>query len=187
MNLLHPTYCARSTVVNKTKSWISQSIYSSWGACVCLVTQSCPVLCNTMNCSPSGSSVHGDPPGKNTGMGCCAILQGIFPPPSTEHQKGPDSPISVNNDILPSSSVKRSWVLIFLFLLLSHLIYQQTQMYLQNIPRVWPAPFKPTTTTQILVTMISLVDYLCRFPINPSVLTLALFQAVLNTDARVYL
>ena len=79
MNLLHPTYCARSTVVNKTKSWISQSIYSSWGACVCLVTQSCPVLCNTMNCSPSGSSVHGDPPGKNTEVGCHALLQGIFP------------------------------------------------------------------------------------------------------------
>ena len=27
--------------------------------CVCvLVTQSCPTLCNTMDCSPPGSSVH---------------------------------------------------------------------------------------------------------------------------------
>ena len=32
-----------------------------------------------MDCSPSGSSVHGDSPGKNTGVGCCALLQGIFP------------------------------------------------------------------------------------------------------------
>ena len=32
-----------------------------------------------MDCSPPGSSVHGDSPGKNTGMGCHALLQGIFP------------------------------------------------------------------------------------------------------------
>ena len=43
-----------------------------------LVTQSCPTLCNPMDCSPPGSSVHGDSPGKNTGMGCHALLQGIF-------------------------------------------------------------------------------------------------------------
>ena len=29
--------------------------------------------------SPPGSSVHGDSPGKNTGEGCYALLQGIFP------------------------------------------------------------------------------------------------------------
>ena len=46
---------------------------------VCLVTQSCLTLWNSMDCSPSGSSVHGDSPGKNTGMGCYALLQGIFP------------------------------------------------------------------------------------------------------------
>ena len=32
-----------------------------------------------MNCSPPGSSVLGDSPGKNTGVGCHALLQGIFP------------------------------------------------------------------------------------------------------------
>ena len=37
-------------------------------------------LCNTMDCSSPGSSVHGDSPGKNTGVGCHALLQGIFPP-----------------------------------------------------------------------------------------------------------
>ena len=46
---------------------------------MCLVTQSCPTLCNQMDCSPAGSSVHGDSPGKNTGVGCHALLQGIFP------------------------------------------------------------------------------------------------------------
>ena len=32
-----------------------------------------------MDCSLLGSSVHGDSPGKNTGLGCHALLQGIFP------------------------------------------------------------------------------------------------------------
>ena len=46
---------------------------------VCRVSQSCPTLCNPMDCSPPGSSVHGDSPDKNTGVGCPALLQGIFP------------------------------------------------------------------------------------------------------------
>ena len=32
-----------------------------------------------MDCSPQGSSVHGDSPGKNTGEGCHELLQGIIP------------------------------------------------------------------------------------------------------------
>ena len=35
-------------------------------------------FCDPKDCSPPGSSVHGDSPGKNTGMGCHALLQGIF-------------------------------------------------------------------------------------------------------------
>ena len=41
--------------------------------------QSCPTLCDPMDCSLPGFSVHGDSPGKNTGVGCHALLQGIFP------------------------------------------------------------------------------------------------------------
>ena len=37
-------------------------------------TQSCPTLC-----SPPGSSVHADSPGKNTGVGCVFLLQRVFP------------------------------------------------------------------------------------------------------------
>ena len=47
--------------------------------CVCLVAQLCPTLSDLMDCSPPGSSVYGDSPGKNTGVGCHALLQGIFP------------------------------------------------------------------------------------------------------------
>ena len=39
----------------------------------------CLTLCYPMDCSPPGSSVHRDSPGKNIGMGCHALLQGIFP------------------------------------------------------------------------------------------------------------
>ena len=49
----------------------------------------CPVLCavlshvqffvTLLDCSPPGSSVHGDSLGKNTGVGCDALLQGNLP------------------------------------------------------------------------------------------------------------
>ena len=48
-------------------------------AVLCSVAQSRPTLYNPMDSSPPGSSVHGDPPGKNTGVGCHALLWGIFP------------------------------------------------------------------------------------------------------------
>ena len=42
-------------------------------------------------CRPPGSSVHGDSAGKNTGVGCHALLQGIFPiqgsNPGLQHYK----------------------------------------------------------------------------------------------------
>ena len=46
---------------------------------LCLVGQSRPTLCDPMECSPPGFSVHKDSPGKNTGVDCHALLQGIFP------------------------------------------------------------------------------------------------------------
>ena len=43
------------------------------------VAQSCPTLCDPIDCSPPGTSVHGDSPGKNTRVSCHALFQGIFP------------------------------------------------------------------------------------------------------------
>ena len=40
--------------------------------------QLCPVHCDPMDCSLPGSSLHEDAPGKNTGVGCHALLHGIF-------------------------------------------------------------------------------------------------------------
>ena len=43
-----------------------------------LVAQLCPTLCNPMDCSPPGSSVHRLSKKKNTGVGSHSLLQGIF-------------------------------------------------------------------------------------------------------------
>jgi len=41
--------------------------------------QPCPTLYNYTDCCLPGYTVFGDSPGKNTGIGCHALLQGIFP------------------------------------------------------------------------------------------------------------
>ena len=49
--------------------------------CVSVCVHTCLVmfLCDTMNYSPSGSSVHGIIPGRNAGLGCHFLLQGNLP------------------------------------------------------------------------------------------------------------
>ena len=64
---------------------------------LCLVAQLHPTLRNPADCNPPGSSVHGDSPGKNTGMGCHALLQRIFPTPRIK----PRSP-TLQADSLPA-------------------------------------------------------------------------------------
>ena len=61
------------------------SLHVIWTLCLtfyivlCFAAQSCPTLCNPMDCNMPGSSAHGDSPGKNTGVGCHVFLQRIFP------------------------------------------------------------------------------------------------------------
>ena len=55
--------------------WVIVYIYSV----LCLVTQSCLTLCNPMDSSPPGSSVHRYSLGENTRVGCYALLQWTFP------------------------------------------------------------------------------------------------------------
>ena len=66
----------------KQEGWARWSLEFCWEltlTVLCLVAQLYPILCDPMDYSLPGSSVHGDSPGKNTGMGCPALLQGIFP------------------------------------------------------------------------------------------------------------
>ena len=54
-------------------------IWVSHIAVLCLDAQSCLTLFDPMDSSMPGSSIHRESPGKNTGVGCRALLQGIFP------------------------------------------------------------------------------------------------------------
>ena len=47
-------------------------------AVLCLDPQSCLILCDPMDCSPPGFSVHGDSLGKKTVVACHTLLQWIF-------------------------------------------------------------------------------------------------------------
>ena len=60
-----------------------------------IVTQSCLTLCNPMDCSPPGSSVHGDSLGKNAG---------VVAMPSSRRSSQPIQPRSpaLQADSLPS-------------------------------------------------------------------------------------
>ena len=71
-----------------------------YGCAPAQTLQSCPTLCDPTNCSPLGSSVHGDSPGKNTGGLPC-------PPPGDLLHPGikPTSPVgfALQADSLPLS------------------------------------------------------------------------------------
>ena len=56
----------------------SEDIVDGSCAAPCLIAQSCPTLCDLTGYILPGSSVYGDSPGKNTGVGCYALLQGIY-------------------------------------------------------------------------------------------------------------
>ena len=65
-------------------AWLSDYVSScgSGQACACVLNhsyQSFLTPCDPMDCNSPGSSVHGDFSGKNTGVGCHALLQRIFP------------------------------------------------------------------------------------------------------------
>ena len=71
---------------------------------LCLVAQFCLTLSDPVDCSPQGSSVHGESPGNNARVGCHALLQGrdlwdnikctnihiIGLPEGEEREKGPE-------------------------------------------------------------------------------------------------
>ena len=60
-----------------TTSW---KLDLHWGKnhclCTCVPIQSCPTLCDAMDCSPPGSCPW-DSPGRSSGVGCHFLLQGI--------------------------------------------------------------------------------------------------------------
>ena len=63
-----------------SKGWGHQGCHMElWAAVLVPITQPCLTLGDPVDCSPPGSSVHEIFQGKNTGVGCHSLLQGIFP------------------------------------------------------------------------------------------------------------
>ena len=69
-----------------------------------LIVQSCLTLCDPMDCSPQGSSVHEDSPGKNTGGLPC-------PPPGDILDLGIEPrPPALQADSSPSWPLRKPWI-----------------------------------------------------------------------------
>ena len=69
-----PCLTARS-LGNRKSTWMLPELWMFFFFVVlCLVTQRSPTLCDPVDYSPPGSSVRGDSPHKNTGVGCHAFL-----------------------------------------------------------------------------------------------------------------
>ena len=69
-------------IQNNPWTWcqcVDSELTNCFKSVLCLVAQSCPTLCDPMDCSPPGFSVHENSPGKNSEVGCHALLQGVFP------------------------------------------------------------------------------------------------------------
>ena len=77
---------------------------------LCLGTQSHPTLCDPMNCSPSGLSVHGDSPGRNTEVGCHAFFEETdLPSPGIEPRSTALQVDSLPAE-LPGKSKEKVWM-----------------------------------------------------------------------------
>ena len=75
---MHPHKYEMQTCALAVSAWVKRGADTEGLRQATSVSQSCPTLCNPLDCSPPGSSVHGDSPGRNAGVGCPVLLQGIF-------------------------------------------------------------------------------------------------------------
>ena len=95
---------------------LTRDLWKRWKV---LVAHLCPALCNPMDCKPTRLLRPGDFPGKNTGVGCHFLLQGILPTqglsPSLLHRRQILYHLSYQESSL---SRKVGWACLFLLLLL---------------------------------------------------------------------
>ena len=63
---------------NELKYLYESNQDKSSSGCGAKLLQSCPTLWDPMDCCLPGSSVYRDSPGKNAGVGCQALLQGVI-------------------------------------------------------------------------------------------------------------
>ena len=84
--ITHPRTLSRSffrLALHNLTSTVYSAVFSfplkPWPPCAVLSRSFISLtLCDLMDCNPPGASVHGDSPGKNSGVGCHTLLQGIY-------------------------------------------------------------------------------------------------------------
>ena len=81
----HSTYCAifpTRLEAGAARNWLlfcyPRCPANRYLRCAVLSPQLYPTLCDPMDCSPPGTSVHGNSPGRNAEVGCHALFQGLF-------------------------------------------------------------------------------------------------------------
>ena len=87
-------------------------------------------LCNPMDCSLPGSALHGDSAGKNTGVGCHFLLQGIFPTqglnPGLLHCRQTLYPLSYQGSLMPKFfKVFKTWACFILQMAICHCCHHE--------------------------------------------------------------
>ena len=111
----------------------SFNLQSNDKAHVYSVTQSCPTLCDPMDCSPARLLCPWDFSGRNTEVGCHFLLQEIFPTqgsnPHTLHWQVGSSPESSwkPNDKVKTTKNNNSTVGMDLKWLQQQLLYKKTR------------------------------------------------------------
>ena len=137
---------------------------------LCLVTQSCPTLCDPMDCNLPGSSVQ-DSSGKNTGVGCPALLQGIFPTQGWNTWESPRSKEikPVNPKGLPWIFIGRTDTLTIMSLLICEhgIISLDFSSSLTSFIRVWWVPH------------IDLIQFFFTFVFKSSILVAAIVSSIM--------
>ena len=100
---------------------------------LCLVTQSCPTLCDPVYCSPPGSSIHGDFSGPNTGVSSFSLLQGNFPNPEIEPRSS-----TMQAVLLPAEPQGKPLYTIHIISLLGLIIYRSdSYSFLNAQPKIY--------------------------------------------------
>ena len=94
-DVLFPTSWLRHTLAGTSGKKQNSSSSFKTSTCVAKLLQSYPALCDPMDYSPPGSSVLGISPGKDTGVGCHALLQGICPTQELNLQSPVSSALTV--------------------------------------------------------------------------------------------
>ena len=125
----HPKYLSEWTILRTCQVHvhifenIKISIYVLMHTVLCLVVQSRPTLCNPKDCSQPGFSVHWHFPGKNTGVGCHDLFQGILP------KQGSNPGLSHCRQFLTVWATREAHIYADIALIIHHSVYDTMTVY----------------------------------------------------------